>query len=76
MIIALITKRNKPKLTMVAGSVKNTNKGFTVTLSNPKTMATIIADSGFANATPGKKCANAITAKAVNTIFKMIFMCF
>lgn len=60
---------------IVAGKVKNINNGRTVTRNNPKTIATYIADSGFANATPGKKCANAITAKAVNNILKMVFMC-
>ncbi len=69
-----MTNRNKPKLTMVAGSVKKINNGLTVIRNNPKAIATYIADSGFANATPGKKCAKAITASAVNNILKMIFI--
>ena len=69
-----MTNRNKPKLTMVAGSVKKINNGLTVIRNKPKAMATYIADSGFANATPGKKCAKVITASAVNNILKMIFI--
>ena len=42
-IIAFITKRNKPKETIVAGKVKNTNKGLTNILSKEITTATIIA---------------------------------
>jgi len=69
-----MTNRNKPKLTMVAGSVKKINNGFTVIRNNPKTIATYIADSGFARATPGKKCAKTNTANAVNIILNMIFI--
>jgi len=43
-IIALITKINKPKVTIVAGNVKKNNNGLTTMFSNAITTATIIAD--------------------------------
>lgn len=42
-IIALITNKNKPKVIMVAGSVKNIKSGLTNIFNNAITMATIIA---------------------------------
>ena len=71
-----MTNKNKPKLRIVAGSVKKINKGFTVIRNKPKAIATYIADSGFARLTPGKKCANINTAIAVKTILRIIFMCY
>ncbi len=59
---------------MVAGSVKKINNGFTVIRNNPKTIATYIADSGFASSTPGKKRAKTNTANAVNIILNIIFI--
>ncbi len=43
MMQALITKRNKPNVKIVAGRVNKTSNGFTKILSNPKTAATITA---------------------------------
>ena len=43
MIIALITNKNKPRVTMVAGKVKKINNGRTNIFSNDITTATIIA---------------------------------
>lgn len=40
-IIALITNKNKPNVTMVTGNVKIIKIGFINKLSNPKTTATI-----------------------------------
>lgn len=40
MIIALITKRNNPRVKTVAGIVKRTKIGFTKTFNTPKTTAT------------------------------------
>lgn len=40
MIMALITNKNNPKVTMVNGKVNNTNIGFMKILSNPRTTAT------------------------------------
>ena len=44
-IMAFITKRNKPKVTMVAGNVKKINKGLTNIFSKEIIRATIIADT-------------------------------
>ena len=43
-ITAFITKINKPKVTIVAGSVKKINKGLTIIFNKEITTATIIAD--------------------------------
>ena len=43
---ALITNKNKPKVTIVNGSVNNTIIGLIKILSNPKTTATTIAVKG------------------------------
>ena len=43
-IHALITNRNKPKVTMVAGNVKKTKSGRTNMFNNEITTATIIAE--------------------------------
>ena len=73
-MIALITKRNKPKVTIVAGNVKKINKGFTTIFSNAITTATIIAERYPDTDTPGRTVAKTITAKAVNKIFKNVFI--
>jgi hypothetical protein len=44
-IMALITKRNKPKVTRVAGSVKKIKRGLTNIFSKEIIRATIIADT-------------------------------
>lgn len=44
-IIAFITKINRPKVTIVAGNVKKINKGLTIMFSNAITAATIIAET-------------------------------
>ncbi len=44
-IMALITKINKPKVTSVAGKVKKINNGLTTIFNNAITAATIIADT-------------------------------
>jgi len=54
-IAALITKRNKPKVMMVTGSVNNTISGFTKILSNPKTTATMTDVVKLATVIPGIK---------------------
>ena len=75
-IQALITNRNKPKVTMVAGKVKNTKSGRTNIFSSEITIATIIADTYPSTEIPGKILAKTITAKAVNKIFKKVFIFF
>ncbi len=44
-IMALITKINKPKVTSVAGKVKKISNGLTTIFNNAITTATIIADT-------------------------------
>ena len=44
-IIALITNKNNPNVTIVAGSVKNTKSGRTNIFSKEITTATIIAET-------------------------------
>ena len=75
-IHALITNKNKPKVTMVAGKVKNIKSGRTNMFNNEITIATIIADVYPATEIPGKILAKTITAKAVNKIFKNVFILF
>jgi hypothetical protein len=74
MMIALITKINKPKVTIVAGNVKKINKGLTTIFNKAITTATIIAEKYPDTVTPGKIVAKTTTAKAVNRIFKNVFM--
>lgn len=73
-IIALITNRNSPKVTIVAGNVKKINNGLTNIFKTAIAKATHIADDIFAIATPGKIPAKANTANAVNNIFKIKFI--
>ena len=53
-IIALITSKNSPNVKIVAGKVRITNIGWTVSLKKAKTMATNIAMVKLATSTPGK----------------------
>lgn len=53
-IIALITNKNKPKVTKVAGSVKKIKMGLTNIFKKAITAATIIADRYPETVTPGK----------------------
>jgi hypothetical protein len=55
MIIALITNRNSPSVTIVTGSVNNTSKGLMKILSKPSTKATIIAVKKLSTLIPGIK---------------------
>jgi hypothetical protein len=71
---ALITKRNNPKVISVAGSVKNTNTGFTNIFNKAKTIATIIADDILSTETPGKKLARKYTNIPVNNTLIIVFI--
>ncbi|MNY78585.1 hypothetical protein D3C86_2188920 [compost metagenome] len=51
-IRALITNRNRPKVTMVTGSVSNTNPGRSTTLNRPMTKAAINAEVKLCTSTP------------------------
>ncbi len=53
-ITALITNRNNPKVTNVAGNVKKIKTGLTNILSNAITAATIMAEKYPETVTPGK----------------------
>ena len=54
-MIALITKRNKPRVTIVAGIVRKIKIGFRNTFKIPKTVATINAVVKSTTVIPGKK---------------------
>ena len=49
---ALITKRNKPMVTTVNGSVNRTSNGFTIALAKPKTSAAMRSDPPSAKRKP------------------------
>jgi len=73
-IIAFITKRNNPNVTIVAGKVKKMSSGLTNTFKTAIANATHIAVAIDAISTPGKIPAKANTAKAVKTIFRIKFI--
>lgn len=74
MIQALIINKNKPKVTKVAGRVNKMSNGRTNRFSKEITTATITAERYPATDIPGKIFAKTITAKAVNKIFKKVFI--
>ncbi len=53
MVIALTTKRNSPRVTIVSGSVKSTKIGLTMALTSPKTTAAIKAATKLLTTKPG-----------------------
>ncbi|MFT5213443.1 MAG: hypothetical protein ACI9WV_001165, partial [Patiriisocius sp.] len=61
-------------VTIVAGNVKKINKGLTTIFNKAITTATIIAEKYPDTVTPGKTVAKTTTAKAVNRIFKNVFI--
>lgn len=71
---ALITNKNNPKVTIVAGNVKNISSGLTVMRKIPKTIATKIALVKFCICTPGNKFAIKTTATAVSNILNIVFI--
>ena len=54
-IIALITNKNKPSVTMVAGRVKKIKSGFTKIFSKANTTETINAEKKSDTKTPGSR---------------------
>ena len=72
--MALITKRNKPNVTIVAGKVKNTNNGLTIIFNKEIAIETQTAVPKLATAIPGKILDNNSTTNDVSTIFKSIFI--
>lgn len=61
-IEALITNKNKPKVTKVIGIVKKINIGFKKVFSNANTTATIKAVVNVSTVIPGRKWANTKTS--------------
>ncbi len=55
MMIALMTNKKSPKLSMVIGKVKMTKMGLTKKLSKLNTTATIMAVTMVSTPTPGNK---------------------
>ena len=74
MMMAFITKRNNPKVTIVAGNVKKIKSGLTNMFKMAMANATQIAVEIAAISTPGKIPAKANTANAVKTIFRIKFI--
>ena len=73
-IQALMTKRNKPRVTMVIGKVRITRIGFKMAFNNANTTATIMAPVNPATSTPGSSFAKTTTATAVSKILMIRFM--
>lgn len=73
-IIALMIKRNRPKVTMVTGRVKITNIGLTNIFSRLRTTATITAVMKESTLTFGNTFAKIITAKALKRILTNSFI--
>jgi hypothetical protein len=69
-----MTKRNKPRVRMVTGSVRITSMGFTIRLSKLKTRATKTALPKALTSTPGRIFASRITARALRRSRRMNFM--
>ena len=66
--------KNNPKVITVTGKVSTTNIGFTISLSNANTTATITAERYPETSTPGSINAKMITATAVSKSFKIQFI--
>lgn len=77
MINALMTKRNKPKVTMVIGKVKITKIGFIMAFNRAKITAKIMADVNPSESwTPGRNFAKITTQSAVNNNLIIKFIIF
>lgn len=72
--MVLIINKNKPKVTIVIGKVRNIIIGLINTFSKPKTIATVKAALRLVTVTPFNKLDIANTATAVNINFKIIFI--
>ena len=70
--MALITSRNKPKVTTVKGKVKNINIGFKKTFNSASTIATPNAVNQLVTCIPGKNLANNTISKEVIIKFKIV----
>lgn len=78
MIMALITNRNNPMVTIVAGSVIKTKTGLRNIFSNPITTATHKADVHPETFTPGNNQQRKTTKAVVtnNRTIKLIYFVF
>lgn len=74
-IRALIISKNKPKVNMVMGKVRITNIGLTIKFNRLNTMATMIAVVYESTPTPGRIFASITTARALNKIRIISFIC-
>ena len=72
-MIALITKRNNPKVRIVAGRVRRMSKGFTNASKMASTNATIMAVRKSDISTPGRRYASKNALTAIMRIFKTKF---
>lgn len=73
-IMALITNKKSPNVKMVKGKVNSTKIGLMKTLSNPKTMATQIAEKKLSISMPEIKYGSTKTRLAVISILRINFM--
>ena len=71
---ALITNKNKPKLSMVIGIVRITSIGFTIKRNREITTATMIAETKPSTVTPDKILARITTATAVSKTLRIDFI--
>ncbi len=69
-----MTKRKRPKVKTVTGSVNKTIIGFTKILSKPNTIATYTDVKNVATSTPGSKLAINNTKMAVINILRIKFI--
>ena len=67
MIMALMIKRNNPKVMKVSGMVMTINSGFRVAFNMPSTMATPMAVLKESMVTPGSSQSATKTAKELTT---------
>lgn len=75
-MLALITNKKRPNVTIVMGNVRMIKTGFTIAFNSPKTAATIIAVVKSITWTPGKKFASTKTTIAESKIRKSMFIFF
>ena len=73
-IMAFITSKNNPSVSIVAGSVKSISMGFTKILSNPKTTATSKAAFHPVTFTPGNRYESSSTKTVVKNILISVFI--
>ena len=73
-ISAFMTKKKKPNVTMLKGSVKSLSKAPMVTFNIPKMTATKTAVQNPATLMPGTMLEASKTPRAVNKILKIIFI--